>query len=201
MRAIFLIIVAILFFGEKLPPHQRCIFGIQHDISCKIQDFLQRTGRNVQYQTHPAGNPLEIPDMGDRRRQINVAHPVPADFGFSDFNAATVAYYAFVTNPFVFAAMTFPVTGWPEDFLAKQAVTFWFQCAIIYRFRLFYFTVGPARNLFGRGQANPHRIEIIHILQDSIAPLLLIRSHHRLNPSRPNPAHPNPVHRLPQANP
>ena len=119
MRTIFLIIVAIFFFGEQLPPHQRSIFGIQYNICGEIEDFLQRTGRDVQDQAHSTGDSFEIPDMRHWRRKVNMTHTVPADFGFGDFNTATVANYAFMTNPFVFSAVTFPVTGWSENFLAK----------------------------------------------------------------------------------
>src|SRR5690606_40769088 len=68
-----------------------------------------------------AGDAFDIPNVGDGRRQLDVAHPLPAHLGLGDLHAAAVAHNALVTDPLVLAAMALPVLDGTEDLLAEQA--------------------------------------------------------------------------------
>ena len=72
----------------------------------------------------PAGDALEVPDVGDGGGQGDVAHPFPADFGAGDLDAALVADLVLVLelDALVLAAVALPVLGGPEDALAIEAV-------------------------------------------------------------------------------
>jgi hypothetical protein len=93
--------------------------------------FFQVSGCHVQNKTHSAGDSFEIPDMGNRGSQLNVAHPFPSDFGFGNFYAALVADDSLVANLFVFSAVAFPVLLGSENLFAEKAVGFWFEGSVV----------------------------------------------------------------------
>ena len=74
--------------------------------------------------------------MAHRRSQLDMPHAFAAHPGTGNLHAATVADHAFVTNSFIFAAVALPIFGRPKNSLAKQAVPFRLQRAIIDSFRL-----------------------------------------------------------------
>ena len=51
-----------------------------------------------------------------------MADTLSADAGLGYFYAASVTDYAFITDLFIFAAMTFPVLAGSENTLTEQAV-------------------------------------------------------------------------------
>ena len=74
-------------------------------------------------QSHPAGDSLKIPDVGNRSSQLNMPHTLTAHIGLGDLNAAAaVADHAFVPNLFIFSTVTLPVLAGSEDSFAEQAV-------------------------------------------------------------------------------
>ena len=87
--------------------------------------------------------------MRNGRGKFDVPHAFAADFGAGDFDAATVANGAFVTDALVFAAVTFPIACGAENAFAKQTVAFGLERAIVNRFGLFDFAVRPLDNFFG----------------------------------------------------
>ena len=60
--------------------------------------------------------------MGDRGGQRNVADTLPADAGFRNLNAASVADNTLVSDLFIFTAMALPVLARSEDPLTEQTV-------------------------------------------------------------------------------
>ena len=100
------------------------------------------------------GNTLEIPDMGHRSCQLDVAHALPAHAGLRDLHAAAVADNAFVTDLLIFAAVTLPVLGGSENPLAEQAVLLGLQRPVIDGFRLLYLASGPLSDLLRRSQTD-----------------------------------------------
>ena len=93
---------------------------------------------DIQEKTHPAGNPFEIPDMRNRGGQLNVTHPLPAHLGPGYLHPAAVTDNTAITNPFVLAAVTFPVFLGTEYFFAKESFTLRFKGAVINCFRLLH---------------------------------------------------------------
>src|SRR5699024_10704364 len=53
----------VLLLGEHLFVHQVCLSYVQHNVGGKVEHFLQRSGGQIQDQSHTAGNSLEVPDM------------------------------------------------------------------------------------------------------------------------------------------
>jgi hypothetical protein len=60
--------------------------------------------------------------VGHRSGQLDVADTLSADTGLGYFYAASVTDYAFITDLFIFAAMTFPVLAGSENTLTEQTV-------------------------------------------------------------------------------
>ncbi len=87
-----------------------------------------------------ARDALEVPDVGDRGGELNVTHAVAAHPRLGDFDATTFADNTPVTHPLVFAAVAFPVLGGAKNALAKQAIHFGLEGAVVDRLRLGYFT-------------------------------------------------------------
>src|SRR5699024_4752225 len=120
--AVFLHLFPVLLLGENLLILQAGGTGIQHDVGGKVENLLQRSGGNVQNQSHPAGNPLKIPDVGHGSGQLDVAHALSPDACLGYFHAAAVADHAFIADLLVLAAVALPVLAGSENSLTEQSV-------------------------------------------------------------------------------
>ena len=155
----------VLFLRENLILGQRRIAGVRHNIRGKVEHLFQNPGGQVQKQAHPGGNPLEIPDVRDRRGQFNVAHPLPADVGPGDLYAAAVTDFALIADLLILAAVALPVLGGAKDPFTEQAVPLGLQGAVIDGLRLFYLAIGPVTDLFRGSDTNTNgvKLSITHI--------------------------------------
>src|SRR5699024_2435759 len=157
--AVPLLHLAVLLLGQQLLFLQRGQAGVHDDIACKVQDFFQQAGADVQHQADPAGDALEVPDVADGGRQLDVAHPLAADLGLGHLDAAALADLALVADALVFAAVALPVLGGSKDALAEQAVPLGLQGAVIDGLGLLHLAVAPFADLVGRGKTDLDRIE------------------------------------------
>ena len=101
--------------------------------------------------------------MTDGSGKFNMPHAFASDFGTSDFDAATVADGAFVTDAFIFTAMAFPIASGAEDAFAEEAVAFGLECTVVDSFRLFNFAMRPGADFIGRGETDAHGVEEINV--------------------------------------
>ena len=129
------------------------VAGIGDHVRSEIQDLFHTSGAHVQDQTDPAGDALEVPDMGDRGGQFDVTHPLSSYFCLCDFYAAAVADDALIADALILSAVAFPVLGRSEDPLAEQAVALGLQRSVVDGFGLRDLTVRPASDLVRRGKA------------------------------------------------
>ena len=116
--------------------------------------------------------------MGYRCGQLNVTHSLSSHLGLRDFNAALVAYDAFVSDSLVFTAVALPVLCRSENPLAVKSVHLRLQGPVVDRFRLGDLTVGPASDLFRGSKSDLQGFKIVHfvvcILTHFVYPLLLV---------------------------
>ena len=134
--------IAVFFFIEHLLFLQLThIARIGDDIQSKVQHLFQHAGRDVENQAHAGRNALKVPDVGDGRGQLNVAHALAANLCGGHFNAAAFADFTLITNSLIFSAVALPVLLRPKDSFAEQSVALGFQGAVVDRFGLFYLTV------------------------------------------------------------
>ena len=157
--------LAVLGLGQQLLAGQVGGAGVEHDVGREIEHLFQRTGRDIQQQRHLGRNGAEIPDVGNRRGQLDMAHALTAHLGAGDFNAALVADNTLVAHALVFAAVALPVLGRPKDAFAEQAVLFGLEGAVIDGFGLFDFTSGPLADLLRRRQTDLYRIKVVQFKQ------------------------------------
>ena len=85
---------AILLLGEHLALGERRVARIDDDVGREVDDLLELARRHVEQDADAAGHALEIPDVADRRGELDVAHPLAAHLGARDLDAAAVADHA-----------------------------------------------------------------------------------------------------------
>src|SRR5699024_3695687 len=129
----------------------------------EVDDLLEVLRRDVEQVAQPARDALEVPDVGHRGGQLDVAHSVTAHVGAGDLDATALTDDALEPHPLVLAAVALPVPGGTEDLLAEQAVTLRLERAVVDGLRLLDLAVGPVPDLVGGGQADPDLVEEVHV--------------------------------------
>src|SRR4029077_3735440 len=104
-----------------------------------------------------------VPDVRDRRGQLDVAHPLPAHLGTGDFYATPLTDDALEANPLVLTAVALPVAGRTEDLLAEEPVLLRLEGAVVDGLRLLDLAVGPLTDVVGGGQADTQLVEEIDV--------------------------------------
>ena len=115
------------------------LVGFSHQERVKVENVLNLPSGEVAEGSDARWGTLEEPDMRDRGRELDVAHPFSADVLACDFHAAPVADNAFVLNPLIFSAVTLPVLGRTENCLTEEAFEFGPEGAVVNRLCLLHF--------------------------------------------------------------
>ena len=97
--------------------------------------------------------------MRDRRGQFDVTHAHTTHFGARHFNAATVANDTFELRLFELAARAFQIFSWTKDALAKQAVAFGLESAVVDSFGFLDFAPAPRTDVLRAGDTDAKQIE------------------------------------------
>jgi hypothetical protein len=133
------------------------------EVGGEVDDLLEVLRRQVEQIPEPRRYALEVPDVRDGGGQFDVTHPLPADLGSGDLDAAPLTDDALEADALVLAAVALPVPGGPEDLLAEEPVLLRLERAVVDRLRLLDLAVGPAPDLLGRGQADAELIEVVDV--------------------------------------
>src|SRR5262249_28911823 len=88
----------------------------------EVNDLLEILRGQVQEVAQPRRDALEVPDVGDRGGQLDVAHPLTAHLGTGHLDAAALTDDALEPDALVLAAVALPVPGRTEDLLAEEPV-------------------------------------------------------------------------------
>src|SRR3954463_11573674 len=97
--------------------------------------------------------------MGDRRRELDMAHALAPHARQRDLDRALLADDALVLHALVLAAQALVILDRPEDARAEQAVALGLEGAIVDGLRLFDLAVGPRQNLLRARDRNPNLVE------------------------------------------
>ncbi len=154
---------AILLLREHLALGQRRVAGINHHVGREVDDLLQLTRRHVEQDADAAGHALEIPDVADRRGQLDVAHTLAAHFRAGDLDAAAIADHALEADALILAAVALPIFGRAEDLLAEKTVALGLERAVVNRLGFLDFTKRPGANLLRRREADAHGVEVVDV--------------------------------------
>src|SRR6185437_223303 len=132
----------------------------------EVDDLLEVLGSQVEQVAEPARDTLEVPDVGDRRGQLDVTHPLPAHLGPGDLAAAALADDALEPDPLVLAAVALPVPGRTEDLLAEEPVLLRLERAVVDRLGLLDLAVRPLPDVLAGRQADTELVEEVDVQQD-----------------------------------
>ena len=120
----------------------------------EVDDLLEILRGEVEQVAQPGRDALEVPDVRDRRGQLDVAHPLAAHLGPGDLDATPLADDALEADPLVLAAVALPVPGGTEDLLAEQPVLLRLQRPVVDGLGLLDLAVAPLPDVVGSGQAD-----------------------------------------------
>ena len=159
--------VALLRLHLGLDLGQRLVAAVLVDpgdhIGSEIDDPLEVLGRKVQEVPQARRNALEVPDVRDRRCELDVAHAVTPNLAARDLDTAALADDPLESHALVLAAVTLPVTRRAEDPFAEQTVLLRLQRAVVDGFGLLDLAVRPRADLIRGGKADPKLIEEVHV--------------------------------------
>src|SRR5690606_13509917 len=139
------------------------LVDVDDDVGGEVDDLLEILRRQVEQIAQARGHALEVPDVGDRRGQLDVAHPLAAYLGASHLDATALTDDALEAHALVLAAVALPVPGGTEDLLAEQAVLLRLERAVVDGLRLLHLAVGPLADVVGGGQADSEFIEEVDV--------------------------------------
>nr|AHE14899.1 hypothetical protein asmbl_7 [uncultured bacterium] len=129
----------------------------------EVDDLLEVLGRQVEQVAQARGDALEEPDVGDRRGQLDVAHPLTTHLGAGHLDAAALTDDALEPDALVLAAVALPVPGGTEDLLAEQTVLLRAEGAVVDGLGLLHLTVRPLTDVVAAGQADAELVEEVDV--------------------------------------
>ena len=120
---------------------------VDDHVGGEVDDFLEVFWCHVQQVAQTARDALEVPDVGDRSGQFNVAHALTTNRGLGDLDATALTDDSLEAHALVLATRTLPVTTGAEDLLSEETILLRLQGAVVDGFGLLHLTVGPASNV------------------------------------------------------
>src|SRR6185437_11000222 len=125
----------------------RLVVHVGDHVRREVDDLLQVLRGEVEQVAETARHTLEVPDVRDRRGQLDVPHPLTPHLGPSDLDAAALADDALEPDALVLAAVALPVLRRTEDLLAEEPVLLRLERAVVDRLRLLHLAVRPGEDV------------------------------------------------------
>src|SRR5207244_8897705 len=144
------------------------------EVRGEVDDLLERLRRDVEQVAEPARDALEVPDVGDRRGELDVAHALATHLRARHLDAAALADDALEAHALVLAAVTLPVLRRTEDLLAEEPVLLRLERAVVDRLRLLHLAVGPRENVARGREVDREPVALVDVEHVGL-PLLLVR--------------------------
>ena len=141
----------------------RLLIDLGDHVGGEVDDLLEVLRRQVEQVAEPARNTLEVPDVGDRGGELDVAHPLPAHLGPGHLDAAALTDDALEADALVLTAVALPVAGGTEDLLAEEPVLLRLEGAVVDGLRLLDLAVRPLPDVVSRRKADAHLVEEVHV--------------------------------------
>ena len=141
----------------------RLLVDARDHVGREVDDLLEVLRGQVEQVAEPARDTLEVPDVGDRSGELDVAHPLAAHLGPGDLDAAALADDALEADPLVLAAVALPVPGRTEDLLAEEPVLLRLEGAVVDRLGLLDLAVRPLADVVRGRQADAQLVEEVDV--------------------------------------
>ena len=129
----------------------------------EVDDLFQVLRGQVEQVAQTRGHTLEVPNVGDRRGQLDVTHPLAAHGRAGHLDATALTDDALEADPLVLATGALPVPRGTEDALAEETVLLRLEGAVVDRLRLLDLAVAPLADGLRGGQADPNLVEVVDI--------------------------------------
>ena len=139
------------------------VIDVDDDEAGEVDNLLKQSRRDIENQRQRRRNALEVPNVADRRSELNVAHALASDLRSGDLDAASFTNDAFVFNLLIASASALPVLDRAEDTLTEKTVTLRLERTVVNRFRLLDLTMSPSEDVFPTCDANPDFIEQAYV--------------------------------------
>ena len=156
--------LAILALGQQFLVLERRLARIKHHVALEVQHLLELLERHVDQGADARGQRAQKPDVGDRRGQIDMAHPLAPHLGLDHFDAALLAHHAAMAHALVLAAVALVVLGRTENLGAKEPVALRLEGAVVDGLRLLDLAVRPRPDHLRRRDRNADGIERQRVL-------------------------------------
>jgi hypothetical protein len=127
----------------------RVLVDMGDDVLREIQHAVQVPPADVEQKPQVGWHAAGVPDVRNRRRQLNVPHAFAADRRTGHFHAAFIADHAAMAHVLVLSAIALPIPRRSEDRLAEQTVLFGAQPAVVDCLRPRDFAVRPRADRVG----------------------------------------------------
>src|SRR5690606_27234201 len=141
----------------------RLLVDAGHHVGREVDDLVEVLRRDVQQQAQPARHTLEVPDVRDRRGELDVAHALTPHLAAGHLDATALTDDALVADSLVLAAVALPVPGRAEDLLAEESVPLGLERAVVDGLGLLDLAVRPGPDVFTGGQADAQFVEEVHV--------------------------------------
>ena len=133
---------------------QTLVVDPRDEVRGEVDDLLEALRRDVEQVAEPARDTLEVPDVRDRRGELDVAHALAPHLRTRDLDAAALADDALEADPLVLAAVALPVLRGTEDLLAEEPVLLRLERAVVDRLRLLHLAVRPREDVTRRREVD-----------------------------------------------
>ena len=147
--------------GEVLVP--ALVVDPRDRVRGEVDDLLEALRRDVEQVAETARHTLEVPDVRDRRGQLDVAHALAAHLRARDLDATPLADDPLEAHALVLAAVALPVLGRTEDLLAEESVLLGLERAVVDGLRLLHLAVRPRADLVGGGERDRELCGVVDV--------------------------------------
>ncbi len=153
----------ILFLGEKIHLFQVGIARIDDNVLLVVEDGTETPNGEVQQQSHTRRHGTVIPDVRDRRRQLNMPHTLSAHLEVRDFDATTVTNHTLVSDGLKLSAITLPLFCSTENTLTEKPIFLGAQSPIIDGLGFLDLAVTPCPHLIRCGKLNSYTVKVLNV--------------------------------------
>ena len=150
----------VLVLGEEVVLLVLAHTRVDDDVLLVVDDGLELLRGDAEQGADLVRSALEVPDVGHRNGQGDMAHALAADFLLRHLDTAAVADDTAVADPLVLAAVALVILGRTEDLLAEETVTLGLVGPVVDRFRLQDLAAGPFGDVLRRGEGDGNLREV-----------------------------------------